>query len=240
MTPLEKEFHREMVSIYERAESEAGYPANYFIQMVAEQGGVATARQLVLSTAPSEGFTALWQRNDWTSPSRRSCFSHASTSSSTRRCGRRLDHGSMPTAGRFPTRSSRSLGSHQHRQRGGEVPTPAGIFCLEGDWSRSIASRQSVEPLLRLLEDCGAARYVHRDVATRAEARTSTSRGGCAWPRRSTPSATWAFTAAVGRCTSAVASPWIWTNSRVDSVPAAPAGSCTSVHVRHLRFATMR
>jgi hypothetical protein len=49
------------------------------------------------------------------------------------------------------------------------VPTPPGIFCLEGDWSRSIASRQSVEPLMRLLEDCGAARYVHRDVATRAE-----------------------------------------------------------------------
>jgi hypothetical protein len=46
---------------------------------------------------------------------------------------------------------------------------PRGIFCLEGDWAASIRSRQSVEPLLKLLEDCGATKYIHRDVATRAE-----------------------------------------------------------------------
>ena len=44
-----------------------------------------------------------------------------------------------------------------------------GIFCLEGDWSANISSRQSVEPLLELLQNCGAARYIHRDVATREE-----------------------------------------------------------------------
>jgi hypothetical protein len=44
-----------------------------------------------------------------------------------------------------------------------------GVFCFEGDWSPSIKSRQSVEPVLELLQNCGAATYIHRDVATKEE-----------------------------------------------------------------------
>jgi hypothetical protein len=44
-----------------------------------------------------------------------------------------------------------------------------GIFCFEGDWSSSVKSRQSVEPVLELLQNCGAATYIHRDVATKEE-----------------------------------------------------------------------
>jgi len=58
---LERLFHRAMVTVYERAKSEAGYNASRFIQMVAEQGGVTAARVLVGSKVPSDGFVALWQ-----------------------------------------------------------------------------------------------------------------------------------------------------------------------------------
>jgi hypothetical protein len=58
---LERLFHKAMVRVYERAKSEAGYNATRFIQMVAEQGGVAAARVLIGSKAPSDGFVALWQ-----------------------------------------------------------------------------------------------------------------------------------------------------------------------------------
>ena len=58
---LERSFHKAMVRVYDRAKSEAGYNATRFIQMVAEQGGVAAARVLIGSKVPSDGFVALWQ-----------------------------------------------------------------------------------------------------------------------------------------------------------------------------------
>lgn len=51
-----------MVAIYSRARDETGYVASYFIQMVSELGGLEAARQLINSEAPSEGFTALWEK----------------------------------------------------------------------------------------------------------------------------------------------------------------------------------
>jgi hypothetical protein len=56
------EFARAMRDIYVRAKSEAGYNATYFLQMLSSEGPVETARRLVMSTQPSEGFTALWER----------------------------------------------------------------------------------------------------------------------------------------------------------------------------------
>lgn len=55
----EAEFHHAMIDVYQNAKK-AGYNANYFIQSVSERGGLATARDLVNSTTPSQGFTALW------------------------------------------------------------------------------------------------------------------------------------------------------------------------------------
>ncbi len=51
-----------MLDVYERARLEAGYRATYFLQMLSELGGLETARQLLASSSPSEGFTALWER----------------------------------------------------------------------------------------------------------------------------------------------------------------------------------
>ena len=55
-------FNGAMVSIYETAKRELGYNATRFLQMISEQGGLTTAKQLLWSSAPSEGFTTLWER----------------------------------------------------------------------------------------------------------------------------------------------------------------------------------
>ena len=51
-----------MVSIYQTAKRELGYNATRFLQMISEQGGLATARQLLWDDKPSDGFTTLWER----------------------------------------------------------------------------------------------------------------------------------------------------------------------------------
>jgi hypothetical protein len=61
-TPLEPAFHRAMVQLYQRAKAEAGYPANLFLTMVSDLGGLAAARKLLHTSSVSDGFTALWER----------------------------------------------------------------------------------------------------------------------------------------------------------------------------------
>ena len=52
-----------MVAIYETAKRDLGYNATRFLQMISEQGGLATARQLLWSDQPSDGFTTLWSHH---------------------------------------------------------------------------------------------------------------------------------------------------------------------------------
>ena len=61
MTELELQFHRAMISIYESAKDECHYNATRFLGMVSERGGLATARALLATREPSDGFTALWE-----------------------------------------------------------------------------------------------------------------------------------------------------------------------------------
>ena len=57
-----KEFDQAMRDIYDRARNEANYHATYFRSMLAEHGGLATARKLLAAPAVSDGFAALWER----------------------------------------------------------------------------------------------------------------------------------------------------------------------------------
>ena len=57
---LEREFHQEMLAVYKEAREE-GYTASAFLNMVQAMGGLAAAKQLVMDTRPSEGFTRLWE-----------------------------------------------------------------------------------------------------------------------------------------------------------------------------------
>ena len=55
-------FHRAMLAIYTRARSECGYNAVRFLQMLAQHGGLETARLLLHARGVSGGYVALWER----------------------------------------------------------------------------------------------------------------------------------------------------------------------------------
>jgi hypothetical protein len=61
MEDLERRFHRAMIGIYETARAECRYTATRFLQMLSTQGGLMTARALLATEAPSDGFTRLWE-----------------------------------------------------------------------------------------------------------------------------------------------------------------------------------
>lgn len=60
MKELESKFHGEMVGIYQSAKK-LKYNASYFRQMVCEKGGYLTAKHLIYTDTPSDGFTTLWE-----------------------------------------------------------------------------------------------------------------------------------------------------------------------------------
>ena len=61
MTTLEKRFEQDMISIYTTAKKECGYNAVRFMQLVAEKGGVAAAKQLISKNGGTDGFATLWE-----------------------------------------------------------------------------------------------------------------------------------------------------------------------------------
>ena len=62
MTDLEKKFEEAMFTIYRRAKDEAGYTASVFYNMLCDQGGLATAKQLINAPKESKGYTELFLR----------------------------------------------------------------------------------------------------------------------------------------------------------------------------------
>ena len=63
LTPvtLELDFHEAMVELYRRAKREIHYTARYFIDMVSNDGGRETARYLLDTKEPSDGYVVLWE-----------------------------------------------------------------------------------------------------------------------------------------------------------------------------------
>ncbi|MDF2858840.1 MAG: hypothetical protein K0Q87_4691 [Neobacillus sp.] len=58
---LRKEFHKDMLAIYQNAKKECGYNATRFLQMVASQDGLTVANSFILRSQPTDGFTTLWE-----------------------------------------------------------------------------------------------------------------------------------------------------------------------------------
>jgi hypothetical protein len=58
---LVREFHVAMEGLFSRTLAETGYKATKFLSMVQDLGGIETARRLVGSPNPSEGFSVLWE-----------------------------------------------------------------------------------------------------------------------------------------------------------------------------------
>jgi hypothetical protein len=59
---LELDFHEAMVELYRCAKREIHYNARYFIDMVSNNGGRETARYLLDTKEPSDGYVVLWER----------------------------------------------------------------------------------------------------------------------------------------------------------------------------------
>ena len=59
---LENQFHEEMVRIYHEA-TEFGYYPTYFLQIVANDGGLSAAKRLINSDDTSSGFVRLWEED---------------------------------------------------------------------------------------------------------------------------------------------------------------------------------
>jgi hypothetical protein len=59
---LEYRFDQSMMSIYQRAKTEANYNAARYLQMLHDHRGLETAKILLHSATVSDGYTALWER----------------------------------------------------------------------------------------------------------------------------------------------------------------------------------
>ncbi len=62
MQELSKRFDEATFDIYNRAKSEANYNVNLIIHMVSDRGGLDSAKYLIYSPKPSDGYTALYIR----------------------------------------------------------------------------------------------------------------------------------------------------------------------------------
>jgi hypothetical protein len=62
MVDIEKSFNEAMFQIYRRAKEEAKYPANIFLNMLNNQGGLMTAKQLINAAHASDGYSHLYER----------------------------------------------------------------------------------------------------------------------------------------------------------------------------------
>ncbi len=56
-----RRFDDAMLQIYKRAVSELGYKPTIFLQMLNADGGVLTAKKLINSPRPSDGYTRLYE-----------------------------------------------------------------------------------------------------------------------------------------------------------------------------------
>jgi len=58
---LELELENEMLALYKIAKNKCKYNATRFFQMFTELGGLQTAKKLINSNNPTNGFTAMWE-----------------------------------------------------------------------------------------------------------------------------------------------------------------------------------
>lgn len=59
---IEDEFTEAMFTIYRKAKAEAHYTASIFLKMISDHGGLTTAKTLINASKPSDGYTALYER----------------------------------------------------------------------------------------------------------------------------------------------------------------------------------
>jgi hypothetical protein len=63
MSGIQKKFDRAMLGIYQTAKADLNYNATTYLRMLHEKGGLATARYLINSKLPSDGYTKLFEND---------------------------------------------------------------------------------------------------------------------------------------------------------------------------------
>ncbi len=61
MTPLELQFHQDMLTGSVELRTQHGYNPTYFLQMVAEHGGVGAVKRLLQTPDTQARLTSLWE-----------------------------------------------------------------------------------------------------------------------------------------------------------------------------------
>ncbi len=73
MADLEKQFDEAMMNVYRTAKDECGYNATYFLRMLHDKRGIATARQLLAKDGAQYGFESSGNMTGSTSRSNAWC-----------------------------------------------------------------------------------------------------------------------------------------------------------------------
>ena len=63
MNDREIKFNRSMEEIYFKAKEEIGYTPTRFMQLLSQQGGIKTAKQLISKSGGTYGFEVLWEKH---------------------------------------------------------------------------------------------------------------------------------------------------------------------------------
>ena len=61
MADPEKQFDEAMMNLYRTAKSDCGYNGSYFLKLLHDKRGIATAKQLLASDGAQTGFTKLYE-----------------------------------------------------------------------------------------------------------------------------------------------------------------------------------
>lgn len=61
MDTLGREFEAVILDFCKRSKAECGYNPTYFLRMLGELGAIETARRLVSTAVPSDGYTNMWE-----------------------------------------------------------------------------------------------------------------------------------------------------------------------------------
>ena len=62
-TELEKQYYEAVMDDVKILRSKYGYNPKVFLGMISEHGAVETAKRLINSSKPSDGYTKLWEHN---------------------------------------------------------------------------------------------------------------------------------------------------------------------------------
>jgi hypothetical protein len=125
---LDDDFHREMLRGVQRCKTEIGYHPQYWLQMVAEYGGVDAAKRLLQGDRASDGFTRLWEegRLDLSveffvlMPRYEELF----TSQERAEARRRLELHDFQVAGHFPPTSPSAVNESMLSEKISDAPAP--------------------------------------------------------------------------------------------------------------------